>query len=53
MKARKARVVTIKKEHFEHPDIYNRNFLDESLEDDMISITEQGFMMGYLGGYDV
>jgi hypothetical protein len=31
-----------------HDDLYSENYLEESFEDDTISGSEYGFMMGYL-----
>ena len=31
--------------------IYNKNLLDNLVEDDEISLEEEGFMIGYLGAF--
>lgn len=35
-------------EFFEELDFYNENSIEENLEDDEISASEEGFMVGYL-----
>ena len=52
MKAKKARIYEMKKAGlYDHTkdDFYNQEALIDSLDEDMISSEEQGFMMGYLG----
>ena len=53
MYAKKANIVKVKQNWYNDEnmqDIYDKDFLVDSLDDDMISTEEQGFMIGYLDG---
>ena len=50
MKAKKAKIIhKIQEKYYGYEDVYEKQFLSNSLDEDMISAEEQGFMIGYLG----